>query len=153
MLWHTPSTERQEHRVSNREQRALVDELAKLPNLRECSKDDLRALAEAGRVVTLPDGWAFVREGTPADAAYILLEGEAHVLLGREVVDSIGPGAILGEMAYLDGGQRHATVATHGRVRAVRLDYDELDSLLKKRKGLENVLRAADREHRGRQES
>ena len=139
--------------MSNREQRALADELAGLPNLRDCSKDDLRALAEAGRVVTLPDGWAFVREGTPADAAYILLSGEAHVLLGRKVVDSIGAGAILGEMAYLDGGQRHASVATHGRVRALRLDYDELDALVKKREGLKNVLRAADREHRGGKDS
>jgi CRP-like cAMP-binding protein len=153
MLWLTPSTERQEPRVSNREQRALADELADLPNLRECSKDDLRALADAGRVVTLPDGWAFVREGTPADAAYILLSGEAHVLVGRSVVDSLGAGAILGEMAYLDGGQRHATVATHGRVRAVRLDYDELDSLVKKHPGLKSVLQAADREHRGRKDS
>lgn len=139
--------------MSNREQRELVDELAGLPNLGECSKDDLRAIAESGHVVTLPDGWAFVREGTPADAVYILLAGEAHVLVGRTVVDSIGAGAILGEMAYLDGGQRHATVATHGRVRAVRLDYDDLDALLKKREGLKNVLRAADREHRGRNHS
>jgi CRP/FNR family transcriptional regulator, cyclic AMP receptor protein len=153
MLWRTPSIERQEHRVSNREQRALVDELSELPNLRECSKDDLRALAEAGRVVTLPDGWAFVQEGTPADAAYVLLSGEANVLVGRTIIASLGTGAIIGEMAYLDGGQRHATVATHGRVRALRLDYDELDALLKKRSGLKTVLRAADREHRGRTES
>jgi CRP/FNR family cyclic AMP-dependent transcriptional regulator len=139
--------------VSDREQRALAGELSELPNLRECSKDDLKALAEAGRVVTLPDGWAFVQEGTPADAAYILLSGEANVLVGRTIVATLGSGAIIGEMAYLDGGQRHATVATHGRVRALRLDYDVLDSLLKKREGLKNVLRAADREHRGRQES
>jgi len=137
----------------SKEQRTLVDQLAGLPNLRECSKDDLRALAESGTVVTLPDGWAFVHEGTPADAAYILLDGEANVLLGRKVIDSVGPGAILGEMAYLDGGQRHATVATHGRVRAMRLDYDKLDSVMKKHPGLKEFLRAADREHRGRSDS
>lgn len=133
----------------SKEQRALVDELAGLPKLGECSKDDIRALAESGTVVTLPDGWAFVHEGTPADAAYVLLAGEAHVLLGRKVIDSVGPGAILGEMAYMDGGQRHATVATHGRVRAMRLDYDKLDSVMKKHPGLNEFLRAADREHRG----
>ena len=137
----------------SKEERALVDQLAGLPNLRGCSKDDIRALAESGTVVTLPDGWAFVHEGTPADAAYILLDGEANVLLGRKVIDSVGPGAILGEMAYLDGGQRHATVATHGRVRAMRLDYDKLDSVMKKHPGLEEFLRAVDREHRGHSDS
>jgi CRP/FNR family cyclic AMP-dependent transcriptional regulator len=139
--------------VPNREQRALAEELAGLPNLRECSKDDVRALAETGTVVTLPDGWAFVQEGTPADAAYILLDGEANVLMGRTIIASLGPGAIIGEMAYLDGGQRHATVATHGRVRAVRLDYDKLDGAMNKHPGLKQVLRAADRAHRGRSES
>jgi CRP/FNR family transcriptional regulator, cyclic AMP receptor protein len=140
-------------RTVSREQRALVDELAGLPNLRDCNKDDIRALAESGTVVTLPDGWAFVHEGTPADAAYILLDGQANVLLGRKVIDSVGPGAVLGEMAYIDGGQRHATVATHGRVRAMRLDYDKLDSVVKKHPGLEEFLRAADQQHRGGSDS
>ena len=72
---------------------------------------------------------------------------------GRAIVATLGPGAIIGEMAYLEGGGRHATVATHGRVRAVRLDYDRLDELLKKRSSLSEVLRAANREHGGRAES
>ena len=135
----------------NRDERALADELAELPSLQNCGKDDINALAETGSVVSLPDGWAFVQEGTPADAAYILLSGEANVLVGRTIIASLSAGAIIGEMAYLDGGQRHATVATHGRVRAKRLDYEKLDGVLKKRPGLRDVLRAVDREHRGRQ--
>jgi CRP/FNR family transcriptional regulator, cyclic AMP receptor protein len=136
--------------VPNREQRALVDELAELPSLRSCSKDDLRALADTGTVRTLPDGWAFVQEGTPADAAYVLLEGEANVLSGRTIIATLTAGAILGEMAYVEGGQRRATVATHGRVRALRLDYDRLGDLLAKHPALKDVLRAVDLEHRGK---
>jgi CRP/FNR family transcriptional regulator, cyclic AMP receptor protein len=151
MLWHT--TVPRGEQVPNREQRALAEELADLPNFKECGKDDRRALAESGNVVTLPDGWAFVQEGTPGDAAYILLAGEANVLVGRTIIATLGPGAIIGEMAYLHGGQRHATVATHGRVRAVRFDYDKLDELIKKRPELKDVLRAADRAHQGRSES
>jgi CRP-like cAMP-binding protein len=132
----------------SREKRELADALQRLPSLGGVSSGDLRALADAGDVVTLPDGWAFVHEGTPADAAYILLEGEANVLAGRTIIASISPGAIIGEMAYLDGGQRHATVATHGRVKALRLNYDKLGALLQKNPNLKNVLRAADREHR-----
>lgn len=132
----------------SRDKRELADQLGRLPSLSACAKADLTALADAGDVVTLPDGWAFVHEGTPADAAYVLLEGEANVLMGRSIIASLAPGAIIGEMAYLDGGQRHATVATHGRVTAMRLNYDKLGPLLQKSPTLKNVLRAVDREHR-----
>jgi CRP/FNR family transcriptional regulator, cyclic AMP receptor protein len=145
----SPRARNQEAPVQNRKQRALADELAELPSLRSCGKDDVRALAEAGSVVTLPDGWAFVQEGTPADAAYILLDGEAKVLAGREVIATLSPGAILGEMAYVEGGQRKATVASSGRVRALRLDYDKLAEIVAKRPALKEMLRATDLEHRG----
>ncbi|WP_338184740.1 cyclic nucleotide-binding domain-containing protein [Jatrophihabitans sp.] len=132
----------------NREKRELAEELAKLPSLGSVASADLEALAEAGDVVNLPDSWAFVHEGTPADAAYVLLSGEANVIMGRTIVASLAAGAIIGEMAYLDGGQRHATVSTHGRVRAMRINYDKLTPLLAKRPALRDVLRAVDREHR-----
>jgi len=135
--------------VVNREKKELADELGKLPSLASATPDDLEALAEAGDVVTLPDQWAFVHEGTPADAAYILLSGEANVIMGRAIVASLAAGAIIGEMAYMDGGQRHATVSTHGRVRAMRINYDKLTPLLDKRPALRDVLRAVDRERRG----
>jgi CRP/FNR family cyclic AMP-dependent transcriptional regulator len=136
--------------VPHRSQRALVDELAALPSLRTCSKDDLKAFAAAGRVVTVPDGWAFVQEGTPADAVYVLLAGEANVHAGRTVIANLQPGAILGEMAYVEGGQRRATVSSHGRVRALRVNYDQLPELLDKHPTLNDVLRAVDEEHRSR---
>jgi CRP/FNR family cyclic AMP-dependent transcriptional regulator len=132
----------------NREKRELADELAKLPSLNAVAGPDLEALADAGDVVNLPDAWAFVHEGTPADAAYVLLSGEANVIMGRVIVASLAAGAIIGEMAFYDGGQRHATVSTHGRVRAMRVNYDKLTPLLDKHPALRDVLRAIDREHR-----
>jgi CRP-like cAMP-binding protein len=134
--------------VHNREQRALARELAELPSLRSCGKDDIRALADTGRVVTLPDGWSFVREGTPADALYVLLDGKAKVLVDRKVIAELSPGAIIGEMAYVEGGQRKASVATSGRVRALRIDYDALPELTGKHPALKDKLQETDIEHR-----
>jgi CRP/FNR family cyclic AMP-dependent transcriptional regulator len=132
----------------NREKRELAEELGKLPSLSAVGKADLEALAGAGDVVNLPDAWAFVHEGTPADAAYVLLSGEANVMMGRTIVASLAAGAIIGEMAYVDGGQRHATVSTHGRVRAMRVDYEALTPVLEERPALRDVLRAIDRARR-----
>ena len=134
--------------MPHREQRALAAELAGLPGFSACAKDDVRALADAGRAVTLPDGWAFVHEGTPADALYVLLEGAAKVLAGREVIADLAPGAIIGEMAYVEGGQRKASVATSGRVRALRVDYEKLGDLTAAHPALTDKLRETDLEHR-----
>ena len=132
----------------NRDKRELAEELSQLPSLSSVSMSDLEALAGAGSVVNLPDAWAFVQEGTPADAAYVLLAGEANVIMGRTIVASLTAGAIIGEMAFVDGGQRHATVTTHGRVRAMRVNYEDLTPLLEEHTTLRDVLRAVDRERR-----
>ena len=133
----------------SREQRALADELGQFSSLNGCDKDDLRALAETGRVTTLPDGWSMLAEDTPADAAYVLLDGQAKVLSGRTEIATLSRGAIIGEMAFVEGGRRRAGVATSGRVRVLRLDYDKLRDLLTRRPALKQALEAADREHRG----
>ena len=129
--------------MHNTDRRALITQLATFPLLTACSKDDVAALADSGNTVTLPDGWAFVQEGTPADACYVLLAGNARVFHGREVIAALSPGDVIGEMANLAGGQRKATVSTQGRVKALRVEYEALTKLLARRPGLNAALRAA----------
>lgn len=130
------------------EKRELITQLTTFAFLAGCSKDDVAALADSGSPVTLPDGWAFVQEGTPADACYVLLAGNARVFHGREVIATLSAGDVIGEMAYLAGGQRNATVSTQGRVKALRVEYETLTKLLARRPGLDAALRAAYAAHR-----
>lgn len=125
----------------------LVPKLARFSTLAGCSKTDLMALARAGDLVVLPDAWAFIREGEAADACYILLDGAACVFHARRPVATIGTGAIIGEMAYAEGTQRQATVATRGPAQALRIDFARLNQLLASRPQLKAVLTAAYREH------
>lgn len=123
------------------EKRELVARLASFPFLAGCSKDDIEALADNGTVRTLPDGWAFVQEGTPADACYVQLSGTVRVYYGREVVATMSEGDVIGEMAYLGGGHRNATVSTHGKVTVLRIEYTDLTGLLATRPALDAALR------------
>lgn len=129
--------------MHHNEKRELVARLATFPFLAGCSKDDIEALVDNGTLRTLPDGWAFVQEGTPADACYVLLSGTVRVYYGREVVATMSDGDVIGEMAYLGGGQRNATVSTHGKVVVLRIEYTDLTKLLAKRAALDAALRRA----------
>lgn len=135
--------------MHHNEKRELVARLATFPFLAGCSKDDIEALVESGTARTLPDGWAFVQEGTPADACYVLLSGTVRVYYGREVVANMTEGDVIGEMAYLGGGQRNATASTLGKVTVLRIEYTDLTKVLAKRPALDAGLRRAYAAHQG----
>ena len=75
-----------------------------------------------------------VRQGDPGDELFLVLDGVLVVDVDGEPVAEVGPGAVLGERAVLEGGARTSTLraATKCRVAAVpadRIDRDALDEL------------------------
>ena len=71
------------------------------------------------------------RQGEPGDELYLVLDGVFEVAVDGEVVAEIGPGAIVGERAVLEGGFRTSTVhaSTVAKVAAVSADAVAADSL------------------------
>jgi CRP/FNR family cyclic AMP-dependent transcriptional regulator len=133
--------------MSGSEKRALVAQLSSFESFATCPRGDVEALVEAGRTVALPASWAFVREGTPADACYVLLVGTARVFHDQTVIAELGPGDVIGEMALLSGGQRNATVSSTSAVRALRIENDALAGMLVRRPALREALVAVRRRH------
>lgn len=73
-----------------------------------------RAAAEqlslGGTIIAVPANDTLCREGERGLEAFLILEGEAHVLLTERVVP-VGPGDVVGELAALDRSRtRNATV-------------------------------------------
>jgi len=135
-------------RISDK--KTIVDELSNHETFAACTRDDLEALVDAGGHFVLPPQWSLLQQGIPADAAYVILEGTARVYRERDVVATLGPGDLVGEMALLAGGQRTATVSTVTRMTGLRFDYESLTKLLHHRprlteaiKSLAHVRRAA----------
>jgi len=122
------------------DKRRIVELLSTAPTFSHCDRDDLVALVEAGSETSLPSAWGFVQEGTPADACYVLLTGSARVFHGRQEIAALGPGDIIGEMAFLEGGQRDATVTSSTPVKALRIEYDALRAVLAKRPQLKEMM-------------
>ncbi len=64
------------------------------------------------RIDEIPAGTVLVREGDPAHAFFLLLDGAAVVERGGEAIGCLEPGAIFGELALLTYQRRTATVTT-----------------------------------------
>jgi hypothetical protein len=85
----------------------------------------------AGKLIperrTLDEGETLVEQGAPGDELYLVLDGVLGVEIDGEAVAEIGPGAIVGEKALLEGGTRTATLGAHTRCRIAVIPADLID--------------------------
>ena len=73
----------------------------------------LEGLAESVEVREVPAGSFVVREGEPADALWVIVDGEVSVSVGGGFVRTMGPRSYFGEIGLLRGIPRTATVRTN----------------------------------------
>ena len=83
------------------------------------------------KIRKLKAGAALTEQGEQADAIYVLLDGVIQVIVDGDEVAAIGPGALVGERAVLEGGTRTASLIAVSpckvaEARKVDLDLDKL---------------------------
>jgi CRP/FNR family cyclic AMP-dependent transcriptional regulator len=61
---------------------------------------------------------------------YVVKEGEVEVIVNGKVVDTIGPGGILGEMALIDKQPRSATATAKTDCKLVSVDEQRFQRLV-----------------------
>jgi CRP-like cAMP-binding protein len=76
------------------------------------------------------EGETLCREGEIGRQAFVVLRGEAVVEIGGSRVATLGPGAVVGEMALIDRGRRSATVTALSPMTVLTLSVLEFGSLL-----------------------
>jgi len=54
-------------------------------------------------------GQKIFSEGDPGDTMYVVIDGQVDLLVKGKLVDHLGPGGVLGEMALLESVPRSAT--------------------------------------------
>ncbi len=85
----------------------------------------LKLLAFMSQRVGFDDGKIVCRQGDPGDAAYLIIDGEADIVLegpaGPITVATLGANDIVGEMAILCDAPRNATVRAKGRLTALKI--------------------------------
>jgi CRP-like cAMP-binding protein len=85
------------------------------------SDRDLKSVLDGCREEVYSDGQAIVREGTPGGPFFLLLEGQAKMVIGGKTRKTLGPGDYFGEIAMIDKGPRTATIVAAGNVKALAI--------------------------------
>jgi CRP-like cAMP-binding protein len=75
-------------------------------------------------------GDVLFRQGEPGDVMFVVREGEVEISVGGEVVETIGPGGLMGEMALIDAGPRSATATARTGGSLVRVDMKRFEFLV-----------------------
>jgi CRP/FNR family cyclic AMP-dependent transcriptional regulator len=98
-----------------------AQELGRIPLFSDLAEDDLNALATYADEVTVSEGKHLVDEGGYAYDLFAIIDGQAQVIVGGDVVAELGPGDFFGEAGVLEKQQRNATVVAKTRMRLVTL--------------------------------
>ena len=106
-----------------------VETLRKIPLFAGLQTARLKLIAYTAEVVEFAPGETIVRQGDPADAVYIVTEGEADVVLrdaeGHDItLTTMGRNSLFGETAVLSKGRRTATVRARDRVVTFKISAD-----------------------------
>lgn len=98
------------------------------------SAEELDQVAAAARPVNFKRGEVLLRQRDLGTIMYVLVSGtvtvSVHAPGGDDVVATLEPGEVVGEMAVITGERRSATVTAKRKVTAVEIDKDALAPLL-----------------------
>lgn len=62
------------------------------------------------------------KEGETGEVMYVIIEGELEVTLNGKLIEALGAGSIVGEMALIDHKTRSATVTAKVETKLVAVD-------------------------------
>jgi CRP-like cAMP-binding protein len=106
--------------------------LEQLGFLARASRPVLERLAGLAAEVSVPAGTAVIREGDPADALYVLVDGEVEVTARGEmhdkeqVIRQMSPPCYFGEIGVLERIPRTATVTAVTDLSLLRIEGEAL---------------------------
>lgn len=101
---------------------------------------EVARISAAGTHVTLPQNWSPIWEKTPADKAYILLNGTVSVRHGSEEIAQLGPGDIMGESAIVNHSLRNATIVALTPLELIHFTREAVDRLCEEMPGFRAAL-------------
>lgn len=81
-----------------------------------------------------------VKENGPGDGLFVIVRGQVKISVKGQVIDILGPGSVIGEMAVLTGMSRTATVTAESPVTVLWMGTSKMKSIMKDSNDLGNRL-------------
>ena len=110
--------------------------LAGVPFFQYLDADEREVLARHLDEVRVPAGQLVFQMNDPGGTLFVIREGSVEVFLTdatgeRVVLETPGPGEVFGEVSFLDGGARTASVVVIEDLDALAVDRDDLSHLFR----------------------
>ena len=116
---------------------AILEGLAKSKLAVEMSDDQRAALAAVMTLRDLVQGEVLVREGDIDDHLYVVASGVLGIVKAagtpnEVILNAVSPGDVVGELSFLDGATRFASLTAMSGTRVLGLSRGDLEGLLEK---------------------
>ena len=116
-------------------QAAILEGLKNSKLVVEMTDDQRAALAAAMTLRELAAGEVLVREGDTDDHLYVIASGVLGIIkaAGTEnemTINTVKPGDVVGELSFLDGATRYASLVAMSNSRVLGLSRGDLEGLL-----------------------
>jgi CRP/FNR family transcriptional regulator, cyclic AMP receptor protein len=109
---------------------AKVELIRKIPLFASCSADELARVAGIADEIDLREGRQLTTEDAPGQELVVLVEGTAEVRRDGQVLNHVGAGECIGEVALITGQPRTATVVATSPVHALVIEGHAFRTLL-----------------------
>lgn len=130
--------EEREQKRHSRELIQRIDALRQTDLFKLFSENELHAVAEKLKYAPFSKGSIITKQGAVAHWLYILISGDADVVVespdgSSEITGQLQAGQFFGEMGLMTGAPRTATVIARNEVECYRLDKSDFEQLLHSR--------------------
>ena len=105
----------------------VIDYVRNVSFFENFTKDQVKEILSASNIVKVPKGKVVVAEGEIDDSFFIILSGKAMVQKNNKNITLMGRGECFGEMSYLSGQVRAATVSAETDCILIKISATLLD--------------------------
>jgi CRP/FNR family transcriptional regulator, cyclic AMP receptor protein len=109
---------------------AKIELIRKIPLFKHCSKKQLAEIAALADEVDLKEGTELTHEGRVGREFFVIVQGNADVWMGGQLVNTVRQGDFLGEVALVTGRPRTATVKATTPVRVLVITARDFSKLM-----------------------
>jgi CRP-like cAMP-binding protein len=92
--------------------------------------DVLARVAQVAQIVHFAPGEQFIEQGAAGDCLYVMIDGEAGILVDNQQVARRLAREVIGELAILDKHPRRATCVAITDITALKIDQNDFTALM-----------------------
>ena len=107
-----------------------MDLLQRAPLFAGLARKQLGAIAHIADLIDVPAGTALTHEGRHEGYFFVIVSGTVRIEQSGQLINTLGAGDFLGEIALLDGGPRTASATAETACRLLSVTRERFHDLL-----------------------